>query len=280
MNSPTLHLDRLDAALFGLDDVVVDTALLHATAWQRTFDWFLRRRGRRAGLSSTDRADSAGRAADDAEAGGETRIPPFELPGDYLRYAAGRTTAEGVRGFLTARGITLADHSAEPGEETVPTLADHKDACFAEEVRRIGVSAYPSSVDLLRDLAARGVRLAAVEGDRGCEQLLAAAGIADLFDVCVDGGDAALLGVPPQPDPGLLLEATHRLGVSPRRTAVVSGSLVGVEAGWHGCFEPIVAVDRYARAEDFYRRGAHVVVRDLTELVLSGRSRQELLAHR
>ncbi|MFD2080905.1 Beta-phosphoglucomutase, HAD superfamily [Actinopolymorpha cephalotaxi] len=267
MNSPTLHLDRLDAAVFGLDDVVVDTALLHATAWQRTFDSFLRRRGRRAGLE----ADGPG---------GGSRIPPFELPGDYLRYAAGRTTTEGVRGFLTARGITLADHSPEPGEETVRTLADHKDACFGEEVRRVGVSAYPASVDLLRDLAARGVRLAAVTGDRGCEQLLAAAGIADLFDVCVDGGDAALLGLPAQPDPGLLLEATHRLGVSPRRTAVLSGSLVGVEAGWHGCFEPVVAVDRYARADDFYRRGAHVVVRDLAELVLSGRCRQELLAHR
>ncbi len=270
MNSPTLHLDRLDAVLFGLDDVVVDTAHLHATAWQRTFDSFLRRRGRRAGLTADD--------TDGARGG--TPIPSFELPGDYLRYAAGRTTAEGVRGFLTARGITLAEHSPAPGEETVRTLADHKDACFEEEVRRVGVGAYPASVDLLRDLAARGVRLAAVGADRGCERLLSAAGIADLFDVCVDGGDAALLGLAPQPDPGLLLEATHRLGVSPRRTAVLSGSLVGVEAGWHGCFEPVVAVDRHARAEDFYRRGAHVVVRDLAELVLSGRSRQELLAHR
>ncbi|MET9021527.1 HAD family phosphatase [Actinopolymorpha sp. NPDC004070] len=268
MNSPTLHLDRLDAALFGLDDVVVDSALLHAAAWQRTFDSFLRRRGRRAGLHSTEGT------------GDGTRIPSFELPGDYLRYAAGRTTAEGVRGFLTARGIALADHSPAPGEETVRTLADHKDACFGEEVRRVGVNAYHASVDLLRDLAARGVRLAAVAGDRSCEQLLSAAGIAGLFDVCVDGGDTTLLGLPALPDPGLLLEATRRLGVSPRRTAVLSGSLVGVEAGWHGCFEPVVAVDRYARADDFYRRGAHVVVRDLAELVLSGRCRQELLAHR
>ena len=257
-SSPTLHLGRLDAVLFDIDDVLVDTALLHAAAWQHTLDDYLRRRGAKDGLD----------------------LPPFDLPADYLRYAEGRPSAAGVRGFLTARGVSVPEFSANPDDDTVRSLSSRKDDYFLAQVDRVGVSAYASSVELLRELSRRDIRVAAVAAGHTCLRVLEAAGVASLFDLRVDGEDAALLRLPARPDPALLLEATHRLGVSPRRTGVVAGGLAGVEAAWNGCFEPIVAVDRYDHKNAFYQLGAHVVVRDLGELLISGRGRQELLAHR
>jgi beta-phosphoglucomutase-like phosphatase (HAD superfamily) len=257
-HSPTLHLDRVDAVLFDIDDVVVDTTRLHASAWGRVFDEFLRRLGDRTGLE----------------------LPPFDVPADYQRYGDGRPGAETVRRFLTARGITLPETSPDHDADTIQTLAARKNARFLEELRTSGVRAFQSAVVLLRELRERGVRAAAVSCGRNCAQVLACAHVADLFHIRVDGIDAALAGLPPSPDPAVLLEATHRLGVSPRRTAVITSCPAAVEAAWYGCFEPIVGVDRHGDRSDLYRPGAHVVVKDLEELNLSGRRQQPLLAHR
>ncbi|WP_020573906.1 HAD family hydrolase [Actinopolymorpha alba] len=257
-NCPTLHLDRIDAVVFDTDDVVVDTARLHSAAWKRTFDDFLHRHGEHTGVL----------------------LPPFEPPADYLRAADGQSGIEGVRRFLSNRGISIPEFSTDPAAETVQSLAATKDAWFLEEVRRLRITPYPSTVELLRELRARGTRTAAVSESRNSSQVLAAAGVADLFDVQVDGVDAAVLGLPSRPDPALLLEATRRLGVSPRRSAALTSSLAGVEAAWSGCFEPIMGVDRHGEKSNLYRLGAHVVVADLAELTVSGERQPQVLTHR
>ncbi len=256
-NAATLHLGRIDAVLFDTDDVIVDTAECHGAAWRRVFEDFLERRRERTGLE----------------------LPPFELPDDYRRYADGRPGAETVREFLTARGITLRESSADPAADTVQALAARKNAYFLDDIRHRGLQAFPSACALVHELRERGVRTAAVSPGRNSAQVLAAAQVADLFDIRVDGIDAALSGLPPFPDPGMLLEATHRLGVSPRRTAVVMSSPTEVEAAWYGCFEPIIGVAHTSDPSEMYRLGAHVVVRDLDELSMTGR-RQQVLAHR
>jgi beta-phosphoglucomutase-like phosphatase (HAD superfamily) len=256
--SPTLHLDRIDAVLFDADDVVVDTARLHGLAWRAVFDDFFRRRGQDTGHD----------------------LPGFEVPDDYRRYAEGRHGAETVRQFLTARGITLSETSADAASDTVQTLAARKNARFLDEIRKTGVRAFRSAVALLGELRDRGIRTAAVSSSRNCSQVLACAHVADLFTIRVDGVDAALAGLPASPDPAILLEATHRLGVSPRRTAVITSSPPDVEAGWNGCFEPVVGVDRRGDRNELYRLGAHVVVQDLDELSVTGRRPHQLLAHR
>lgn len=257
-SSPTLHLDRINAVLFDADDVVVDTARLHGLAWHAVFDDFFRRRTQRTGLE----------------------IPGFEVPDDYRRYAEGRPAPETVRRFLTARGITLSETSADSGADTVQALAARKNARFLDEIRKSGVRAFRSAVTLLGELRDRGIRTAAVSASRNCSQVLACAHVAELFTIRVDGIDAALSGLPGSPDPAILLEATHRLGVSPRRTAVITSSPPDVEAGWNGCFEPVVGVDRRGDSSELYRLGAHVVVQDLDELSVSGRRPQQLLAYR
>jgi beta-phosphoglucomutase-like phosphatase (HAD superfamily) len=104
--------------------------------------------------------------------------------------------------------------------------------------------------------------------------VLDAAGIRQLFDVEVDGVDAARLGLAGKPDPALFLEAASRLEVTPARAAVVEDALAGVEAGRRGRFGMVVGVDRAGQAAELAARGADVVVDDLGRLGLDGRRRE------
>ena len=80
----------IHALLFDLDGVLTQTAKVHAIAWKQTFDEFLR-----------DRAD---------ESGGE--FVPFDKVADYDEYVDGKPREDGVRSFLSSRGIELPEGSA------------------------------------------------------------------------------------------------------------------------------------------------------------------------
>jgi beta-phosphoglucomutase-like phosphatase (HAD superfamily) len=100
--------------------------------------------------------------------------------------------------------------------------------------------------------------------------VLDAAGMRQLFDVEVDGVDAARLGLAGKPDPALFLEAARRLEVAPARAVVVEDALAGVEAGRRGGFGLVAGVDRAGQAAELAARGADVVVDDLGRLGLDG----------
>lgn len=250
---PVIRLDRVRTVIFDTDGVVTDTARVHAAAWKRVFDAFLRARA--------------------AELGEELR--PFDVRADYLRYVDGKPRLDGVRSFLASRGIALPEDAPadDPRRETVRALGARKDAYFLDQVRRYGVAAFPSTVALVRELRRRGARTAAVSASRNCARVLAAAGVAGMFDARVDGVDAARLGLPGKPDPALFLEAARRLGVPPERAAVVEDAFAGVEAGRRGGFGLVVGVDRGGQRDALYARGAGVVVADLDELRVVGRVR-------
>ncbi|GAA3166874.1 hypothetical protein GCM10010466_67050 [Planomonospora alba] len=239
--STELDLTRITAVVFDTDGVVTDTARVHAAAWKRVFDDFLRER-----------------AAPDGEP-----PRPFDAAEDYLRHVDGRSRADGVRGFLASRGIP-----ADP--DTVRELASRKDARFLAEIRTRGVAAFPSTAELARELRRRGVRTAAVSASRNCAEVLRAAGIGGLFDTRVDGVEAARLGLPGKPDPALFEEAARRLGAAPAETAVVEDALAGVEAGRRGGFGFVVGVDRHGRGGPLSAAGADLVVADLADLRLRG----------
>ncbi|MEV4064725.1 HAD family hydrolase [Nonomuraea dietziae] len=241
---PVIDLTRIRAAVFDTDGVVTDTARVHAAAWKHVFDGFLH-----------------GRSA------------PFDIQADYLRFVDGRGRLDGVRTFLSSRGITLPEGGPqdEPGAPTVHGLSLAKDALFLRQVRRHGVAAFPSSVDLLAELRRRGCGIALVSASRNCRTMIMSAGIVHLFDVVVDGVDAASLGLPGKPDPALFLRAATLLDVPAARTAIFEDALPGVEAGRRGGFGLVVGVDRTGQEAALRQRGADVVVRDLSEISLSGR---------
>jgi beta-phosphoglucomutase family hydrolase len=238
-----------DAAFFDLDGVLTDTARLHAAAWKGLFDAFLRRR---------------------ATATGEA-FAPFDAGADYLAHVDGRPREDGVRQFLASRGIQLPQGSAgDPDEaETVAALARRKDQLFALELQAGHAEPAPGAEALLRALRRLGIPTAVVSSSRNCAAVLEATGLAGLVDARVDGVDAAALRLSGKPAPDLFLEAARRLGVAPGRGVVFEDALAGVEAGRRGGFGRVVGVDRGGQAAELLRRGADVVVRDLTDVTVA-----------
>src|SRR5262245_66023369 len=83
--------DQYDAVLFDLDGVLTDTAHMHATCWKPMFDAYLQQRA--------------------AESGEPFR--PFEIATDDRRSVDGKPRFDGVRDFLTSRGIQLPEGSPD-----------------------------------------------------------------------------------------------------------------------------------------------------------------------
>ena len=237
-----------EAVIFDLDGVVTDTAALHAAAWKRLFDQVL----------ADHRVPGAG------------SHPPFDVVADYRRYVDGRAREDGVRTFLAARGIEIPPGSpADPaGSWTVHGLAGRKNAIYLDLLASAGVKVYPGTVQLLGRLRAGGVRLALVTASRNAAAIVTAAGLDGMFDVVVDGGRAADLGLPGKPDPAMFLQAAHELRVEPARAAVVEDATAGVDAARRGGFGMVVGIDRGGQRELLEDAGADVVVADVAQLDL------------
>src|ERR1700732_4452652 len=101
------------------------------------------------------------------------------------------------------------------------------------------VPLFGATVDLARKLQGIDVAAAAYSSSPQCQQALKAAGIDDLFGVCIDG-IAGERGTAETPDPAVLLEATRRLDVRPQRCVVVENSDAGVAAGRGGGVAPVL----------------------------------------
>ncbi|WP_374985089.1 HAD family hydrolase [Streptomyces fradiae] len=276
---PALRSAR--AVVFDTDGVLTDSARVHAAAWKEAFDAWLAALppDTVATAAATDDGvptttgttgttdDGAATSATDA-----TARRPFDAAEDYRRYVDGRSRLDGAAAFLAARGLP-ADR------DTVEAVAADKERRFTERLRARPVDAYPGSVRLLRALRGAGVPMAAASASRHAREVLAGAGLLDLFDALVDGVEAARLGLPGKPHPALFLEAARRLGVPPERCALVEDALAGVEAGRRGGFGLVVGVDRAAgsgsagngagtpTARALRRHGADLVVADLAELL-------------
>ena len=236
-----------DAVLFDVDGVITDTASLHAKSWAQMFDEYLRTRP-------------------PAEA---ENHDPF-TPADYRHFIDGKPRYDGVRDFLTSRGVSLPwGQVTDPATaETVCGLGNRKQELFIAEIAA-GVPVFESTVALIRRLIDTGVRVAAFSASRNCARVLESAGVADLVEVRVDGVVADELDLPGKPDPAMLLEAARRLGVRPGRAVVVEDSEAGVTAGRAGGFGLVIGVDRTGEAGARLREcGADMVVGDLAEVLV------------
>ena len=242
----TLTRARFDGVLFDLDGVITRTAVLHARAWKAMFDAFLREWSERTGR----------------------RQPPFELDADYARYVDGLPRQEGVIRFLASRGIVLppGQPSDPPQAHTLAALGKRKNTLLLDMLKQGGVEVYATSVALIRSLRRDGYRLAVVSSSKNCRAILASAGLLDLFDTRVDGEDLARQQLRGKPEPDTFLEAARRLGIAPRRAAVVEDAVAGVQAGRAGGFGAVIGVDRLGQAEALARAGASVVVQDLAQV--------------
>jgi beta-phosphoglucomutase family hydrolase len=233
--------DAVRVCLFDLDGVLTKTATVHFAAWKRTFDSFLQ----------------------EHEPGSE----PFSQL-DYNRYVDGKHRADGVRGFLASRGITLPEGSPgdPPDAATVQGIATRKNALVLEELEQNGVEVYPGSVDYLRAVKEAGLATAVVTASANGEQVIKAGGFADLIDARIDGVVAARDALRGKPEPDTFLAGARALGVEPSQAVVFEDAISGVQAGRAGGFGYVVGVDRVGQADALRAAGADVVVADLAEL--------------
>ena len=239
--------ERFDAVLFDLDGVLTATARLHSAAWKRMFDEFIEKRA----------------------AARREPFVPFDVATDYKNYVDGKLRYDGVRGFLESRGIHLpeGDSADTADRETVRGLGNRKNHLVTKLFAEEGVDVFKSSAAWARGLRDAGIKTAVVSASKNCAMVLESAGLADLFDVKVDGVVAEQLGLPGKPAPDTFLEAAKQLGVKPERAVVVEDAVAGVQAGRAGGFGLVIGVDRKGDAEALRSNGADIVVKDLGELV-------------
>ncbi|MEU8900632.1 beta-phosphoglucomutase family hydrolase [Nocardia sp. NPDC048505] len=235
----------ITVALFDLDGVLTDTAQVHRRAWKETFDAFLARR-----------------LGDGYE--------PFG-PEDYLRYVDGRPRADGVREFLRSRDITLPEGEPAdlPGDSTVHGIGNQKNQLLLSVIDRDGIVVYPEAHDYVSRLRAAGLGIGVVTSSANAEAVLAAAKLAPLVDVRIDGVTIARDGLRGKPAPDSFLAGAAALGVRPEHAVVFEDAVAGVEAGRAGEFGYVVGVDRVRdgkHADALRAGGADIVVTDLTDL--------------
>jgi beta-phosphoglucomutase family hydrolase len=239
--------DRYDAVLLDLDGVITDTASIHAACWKQMFDEFLQKR-------ATQRGEA---------------LRPFDIATDYRLYVDGKPRFDGVRDFLTSRGIRLPEGGPnDPSQaETVGGLGNRKNDLVNKIIEENGVDAYEGSVKLIHQLRRRGFKIAVVTSSQNCTAVLKAARLEHLFDVQVDGNTIHAQHLAGKPAPDTFLTAAKLLGIEPTRAIVIEDAISGVEAGSAGNFGLVIGVARKGNAEELRRHGAGLVVNDLSELV-------------
>jgi beta-phosphoglucomutase family hydrolase len=232
------------ACLFDMDGVLTDTASVHAEAWKRTFDEFLRER-----------------LGPDAE--------PFDIGRDYAQYVDGKPREDGVRDFLTSRDIELPEGSPgdSPDAETIYGVGKRKNALVQRLIEERGVDVYDGSVRFVNAARDAGLRTAVVSSSANTERILEAAGLSDLFEARVDGVTIATEGLRGKPAPDSFLRGAELLDTPPDAAAVFEDALAGVAAGRAGGFAVTVGVDRHGQPDALREHGADVVVSDLAELL-------------
>ena len=233
-------LSGIRGYLFDLDGVLTPTAVVHMHAWSRLFTPFLEAHG-------------AKPYSDD----------------DYFAYIDGKPRYDGVRSLLASRGIVVDEGAVTDAAtaDTVHGLGNRKNDAFNATLAEEGVEAYPASVAFLDAVTRAGARVAVVSSSKNAPSVLAAAGLADRFEVVVDGTVAARDGLPGKPEPDTFERAAELLGLDTAECAVVEDAESGVKAGAAGEFGIVIGVDRGVGRDALRELGADVIVDELDELI-------------
>jgi beta-phosphoglucomutase family hydrolase len=239
--------DTVRACLFDLDGVLTDTASVHKKAWKAMFDSYLRDGAKRTGAP----------------------FVPFDMGADYQTYIDGKKREDGVRSFLTARGITLPEGDPDdgPSAETVHGLGNRKNDLFQEAIHQDGVKVFEGSRRYLEAVSAAGLAVAVVSSSSNTREVLEVTGLDEFVQHRVDGATMREQHIAGKPAPDSFLRAAELLDVTPAEAAVYEDALAGVEAGRSGHFGCVVGVDRVGQAEALRDKGADIVVTDLADLL-------------
>jgi beta-phosphoglucomutase family hydrolase len=240
---------KVRACLFDLDGVLTDTASVHTKAWKAMFDAYLSERAKRTG----------------------EKFVPFDPAADYRKYVDGKKREDGVRSFLSSRGIELPDGDPDDPEdaETIYGLGNRKNDMFQKILHDDGVEVFEGSRRYLEAVSAAGLGIAVVSSSANTRDILEITGLDRFVQKRVDGVTLRDEHIAGKPAPDSYLRGAEMLDVPADAAAVFEDALSGVQAGRAGNFGYVVGVDRVGQAEDLRRNGADVVVTDLADLLQS-----------
>ena len=247
-NEGSSQFYSFDAVIFDLDGVVTKTAVVHAAAWKAMFDEFLRSRAQKAGEPFKE----------------------FTYEEDYLTYVDGKPRYKGVQSFLESRGIHLdfGDPSDGTDKETVCSLGNRKNIKFVEALKTEGAEVYQTTVDLIRDLISKGIRIGVASSSANCQYILQSTGLEALFETRVDGVVSRELGLKGKPEGDIFVTAAKNVGANPDRAIIVEDAVSGVQAGVNGGFGLVIGVARENNQDDLKSNGADVVIDDFAGITI------------
>ncbi len=251
-----------DAVIFDLDGVITRTASVHSASWKQMFDGFLQAYAEKTPVLNGVLSLSKGVA----ERGEPFR--EFTHTDDYLPYVDGKPRYKGVASFLESRGIELpyGDPADSPDQETVCGLGNRKNQIFNEMIAQGNVEVFSTTVDFIRELKEKDIRVGLASSSKNAKTILDAAGLADLFETRVDGVVSAELNLKGKPEADIFTTACDNLGVHYDRAVVVEDAVSGVQAGSSGGFGLVLGIAREDNELELKLNGADIVVKDMGEI--------------
>jgi beta-phosphoglucomutase len=227
----------LQAVLFDLDGVLVDTAEFHYRSWKRLADE----------LSESSRSATA--------------AIHFDRQTNLAFRGVGR---------MDCLDKLLGQHGQFFAPEEKQILADRKNAYYLQQVMSLSPrDLAPGARGLamgLRALSDGGARLAVVSASKNARLVLSLLQISDWFDVIIDGSDVTRS----KPDPQCFLLAAERLRVKPSQCVVIEDAEAGVRAA-HNAGIPAVALGPSVAAhpaEAHAKSIADITIEQLEALIL------------
>ncbi|GAB3816089.1 beta-phosphoglucomutase family hydrolase [Pontibacter rugosus] len=227
--------------------VLSQTQPLHAEAWKRLCDSFLKQQGQQDG----------------------TTYKPFDLQEDYRTFVHDVPRIDAMRNFMESRGLSLPEGKPEDDADknTIVGLGERKDLYFHELLKQNGVVVFDNAVQWVKEQQEAGMKIAIVSGSRNCLTILRRAGLDRLFEVRVDKVVAGEHKLKSKPAPDIYLEAARQLGVKPEDTAVFEDTTAGIEGAKAGGFGLVVGVDHSYKKENLEMKGADIVIKGFSSEV-------------
>jgi beta-phosphoglucomutase len=134
---------------------------------------------------------------------------------DYKNKVDGIPRTDGARAILT----DISD-----GE--LQKATDKKQEYFLEYLGKEDIPVFESTIELIKDLKARGVKIAVISSSKNSPYILEKTGVIKLIDTNIGGNDITK----GKPDPQIFLMAAKKIDVSPESCVVFEDALLGVEA--------------------------------------------------
>jgi len=144
------------------------------------------------------------------------------------------------------------------------SLADRKNAWFVEYIEAMKPDEiFPGVKSLIKDIRKKGIKVALASSSKNAPRVIELLGIADLFDVVVDGS----MIVDTKPDPEIFLLCAQQMNLKPKDCLVFEDAEAGVEAAIRAGMKCIgVGSENLGKADRVIAKTADFKVEDLDSI--------------